>query len=87
MTTYGPIYLLTEKIFNSRMIHNTTSKQYTTCPKPRVAEWSLRPRPTKNSTIAMTSRMFHLFTSLGDLDLEWITCHKKTPWLGFLSIS
>ena len=92
MTTYGPKYLLTEKIFKSRMIHNTTSKQYTTCPEPRVAGWSLRPRPTKNSTIAMPSRMFHLleahslhlFPSLGDL--EWNTCHKRKPWLWFLSI-
>ena len=87
MTTYGPIYLLTEKKYSSRIIHNTTSKQYTTCPTPRVAGQSLRPRPTKNSTIEMPSSLFHLleahslylFPSLGELD--WITCHKRKPWL------
>ena len=87
MTTCRPIYLLTEKKYSSRMIHNPTSKQYTTCPTPRVAGQSLRPRPTKNSTIEMPSSLFHLlethslylFLSLGELD--WITCHKRKPWL------
>ena len=84
------MYLLTLKMSNSRMIHNTASKQYTTWPIPRVAGWSLRPSPTKNSTTAMPSILFHLweahsfnlFPSLGDL--EWIICHKmKTLWYEF----